>query len=463
MGVLGLVVAGTMWGGEGTGLAAGGELDPSFGDGGLVTSTDFYEGLGSAGAVTVQTDGKIVVAGYALLDPDGRQEFAVARFEPDGVPDATFDGDGVVSTVFRPGDDCYEEARSVVVQGDGKILAVGVSSCRRPAPADDTWDAFFGLARYDADGSPDMTFGESGTVLTSFGDPGTCHAQGEAAALDPGGRIVVGGVTSCVDEGINTRFALARYDAEGGLDPTFGGDGKVTTNFTRQFDKLADVAIQPDGKIVVGGTAAFWIVEIPDALESRAALARFEEDGTLDPTFGGDGKVTTSFHSRRCPGSNESYDLEIQPDSRIVEGGSVACAASVGDVPHPRWALARYRSNGTLDRTFGRHGRVVTVFTDTTWGDWMTAGVAIQANGRIVAAGSTARHTSRFMLARYRPDGGLDQGFGDGGQVRTVFGTGPGCASGGWGGLAIQPDRKILTTGGGGCEKGFVMARFLPA
>lgn len=455
------LLAGGVWTGETPALAAGGDLDPSFGVGGLATiSTGFVEGLGSASRIAFQADGKIVVAGYLWSDPE--EEFAVARFDVDGSLDPTFAGDGTASTIFRTGDDCYEQARAVLVQSDRKIVAVGVSSCKRPEP-DMGADGLFVLARYNVDGTPDDTFGDNGTVMTSFGDPADCHAQAEAAALQPDGKIVAAGTAGCRKADIDSRFAIARYSTDGALDPSFGDDGMVKTNFTRQMDKLTDVAIQPDAKIVAGGTAAYWIVEIPDALESRAALARYNLDGTLDSTFGGDGKVTTSFHSRRCPGSNESYGLAIQPDGKIVEGGSAACSATAGDVPHPRWALARFRPNGTLDRTFGGDGRVVTIFSDTTWGDWMSAGVAIQTNGRIVAAGSTARHATRFMLARYQTDGRLDASFGDDGQVRTSFGKDPRCSRGGWGGLAIQADRKIVASGGGGCLRSFVMARFLPS
>lgn len=454
-----LLLAAGVWTGETPALAAGGDLDPSFGVGGLVTTTEFSEGLGSAGAIAMQPDGKIVVAGYLWSDPE--EEFAVARFDVDGSLDPTFAGDGTASTIFRTGDACYEQARAVLVQSDGKIVAVGVSSCKRPGP-DMGGDALFALARYNVDGTPDGTFGDDGTVMTSFGDPADCYTHAEAAALQPDGKIVVAGEASCPQDGIDDRFAIARYDTDGALDRSFSDDGMVMTNFTRQRDKLTDVEVQPDGKIVAGGTAAYWMVET-DVLESRAALARYNPDGTLDSTFGRDGKVTTSFHSRRCPGSNESYDLEIQPDGRIVQGGNAACAASAGDPPHPRWALSRYRPNGTLDRTFGRNGRVVTIFSDTTWGDGMGGGIAIQANGKIVAAGSTARHASRFMLVRYRADGRLDPRFGDDGRVQTVFGTGPGCASGGWGGLAIQADRRIVASGGGGCLRSFVIARFLPS
>ena len=447
-------------------LAAGGDLDPSFGVDGQVTSTAFSSD-GGGNPIAFQADGKIVVAGYVFNPVSDRSRFAVARFDADGTLDPTFGGDGTVRTVFRTGKGCYDSAKSVVVQSDQKIVAVGVSSCKRSAPVDamPETDSLFALARYNGDGTLDTTFGDNGTVMTSFGDPAHCNAQAAGAALEPDGKIVAAGVAACAKGWDDSRFAVARYDTDGTLDTSFSDDGMVRTNFTPQYDKLADVAVQPDGKIVVAGTAAYWMVELPDALEERAALARYNLDGTLDSTFGGgDGKVTTSFHSRRCGGSNESYGLAIQPDGKIVEGGSAGCAASVGGLPHPRWALARYRPNGRLDPTFGGDGRVVTIFLAEEGADWMYAGVAIQPNGKIVAAGTTGRMNFRFTLARYRVNGRLDKTFGDDGRVRTVFECSwPGGASGLWDGLAIQADRKIVASGGGGCLSSFVMARYLPS
>ena len=352
-------------------VTAGGRLDPAFGVGGLVTGTAIF--LQSGGdPVAFQADGKIVVAGYVLRAGD-REGFAVARFDIDGTLDPTFAGDGTVSTSFRTGKGCDGVARSVVVQSDGKIVAAGRSSCKRSMS--------FALARYRGDGSLDPTFGGDGTVMTSFGDPAYCNAQAQAAALEPDGKIVAAGVAACTKGGglgDEAHFAIARYDPDGTLDASFSHDGMVRTRFTPQVDILTDVAVQPDGKIVAAGTAAYWIVEIPDALEERAALARYDLDGTLDKTFGGgDGKVMTSFHSPRCGGSNESYGLALQPDGKIVEGGSAGCAATVGGSPHPRWALARFGPNGRLDPTFGGDGRVVTIFAAEEGGDWMWGGIAI--------------------------------------------------------------------------------------
>lgn len=443
-------------------VAAPGDLDPSFGEDGLVTHTTFFTQPGG-NPIAIQPDGKIVVAGSVVNPDSSRERFAVARFDVDGSPDPTFGGDGVVTTVFRAGTRCYDSARSVLIQDDGGIVAVGRSSCT-PVVPEAGLDTLFALVRYQEDGGRDPSFGDDGTVLTSFGDPVGCDAQATAAVFGPGGTIVAGGTTSCEADGLDARFALARYTASGVLDPSFDADGRTRTNFTTQYDTLTDLVVQPDGRVVAGGTAAVWIVEIPDALESRAALARYDLDGSLDGAFGGgDGKVTTSFHSRLCGGANESYGLALQPDGKIVEGGSAGCAATVGDVPHPRWALARFGPKGRLDPTFGDGGRVVTVFGVDDTSNWMSGGVALQANGRIVGAGSAGIATLRFMLARYRPDGRPDLSFGDDGTVRTTFGPEPRCRQGGWDGVAIQADGRIVVTGGGGCLRSFVMARFLPS
>lgn len=441
-------------------IAAAGELDPSFGAGGLVTHTSFSLNDGGQ-AMAFQPDGKIVLAGYVLTPETERPRFAVARFDVDGVPDPTFGVAGVARTRFRTGVACNDSAKSLVVQPDGAIVAVGSSSCRR---GDGRYDGSFALARFTSDGALDPTFGDGGRVLTSFGNPASCDAWGEAAGLASDGAIVAAGTTSCLRDSLDGRFAVARYLADGTLDTAFGGDGRVQTDLTRQYDRVSDLVIQPDGKVVVGGTAAYWMVEIPDALESRAALVRYRLDGSLDPGFGGgDGKVRLSFHSRLCPGSNESYGLALQPDGRIVEGGSAACAATVGGLTHPRWALARFGPDGSLDGTFGGgDGRVVTIWAAETGTDWMSGGVALQANGRIVAAGTSGIMTGRFTLARYRPTGRLDRTFGVDGRVRTVFGPAPACRQGLWDAVGIQTDGRIVTAGGGGCLRSFVMARFLP-
>jgi uncharacterized delta-60 repeat protein len=249
----------------------------------------------------------------------------------------------------------------------------------------------------------DSTFGGDGKVITDFG-PSFDGAT--AVAIQADGKIVaVGGAG-----GNGGRFALARYDTDGTLDATFGGDGKVRTDFTNRSDVALAVAIQADGKIVAAGDITRFT---PNGVVGRFALARYDTNGTLDPTFGGDGRVTTSF----TDGEDGASAVAIQADGKILAAGSAnaSCFCS-------RFALARYDDDGTLDATFGGDGKVTTRFAH---GGQATA-MAIQADGKIVAAGSAnaSCFCSRFALARYDDDGTLDATFGGDGKVTTRLAPG---------------------------------------
>jgi uncharacterized delta-60 repeat protein len=199
-----------------------GSLDPTFGLGGTVLTGIVNGFQASAVAVTLQPDGKIVVAGQA-------QGFALARYTPNGVLDPTFGSGGKVTT---PTDRHGAAALAVVRQRDGKIVASGFIG------------AGFAVVRYNPDGSFDPTFGTGGTVITDFG--GTQGAA-RSLVLQPDGRIVAAGSAG-------GNFALARYNLDGSLDPTFGTGGKVVTSASP--DGANAVVLQPDGRIVVAGSAA---------------------------------------------------------------------------------------------------------------------------------------------------------------------------------------------------------------
>lgn len=431
-------------------IAAGGDLDPSFGGDGRVTHGGTFSGT----SVALQSDGKIVVAG-GVLDEAGETRSAVARYESDGRLDPSFGIDGVVVTPFRTAAGCWDVTNAVVIQGDGKIVAVGLSYCAR---------SLFAMARYDTDGNIDRSFGTGGTVLTSFGPRATCSAHAEAAAIQADGKVIAAGIARCGTGGplLDYRYAVARYDTDGNLDPTFGHGGRVRTNFTPGYDNLADVALTPGGKIVVAGTSAYDFIDDPDATEMGFALARYRSDGTLDPAFGGDGKVVRHFHSRLCGGSPIANAVAVQPDGKIVAAGMIGCAPKVGALPGPYFIVARHRMNGSLDPTFGRHGRVTTVFHVGDRAD-SAFDVAVQANGRIVAAGwegvrLPATDRSNFALIRYLTGGRLDASFGGDGTVATTFGDRR-CDSR-IEAIVLQPDHRILAIGDS-C-RGFSMARYMP-
>lgn len=385
-----------------------GDLDLSFGTGGRVITT-FPGGTQSASAVVIQPDGKIVAIGTAT-------GFALARYDVTGTLDVTFGTGGLVTTDIGPSGEAFAAA----LQPDGKIVAAG-----RVAPAG--YCCQFALARYDSNGSLDTSFGTGGLVITNIG--GLNGAS--ALAIQSDNKIVAAGSTGAA---LSEDFALARYNADGSLDPTFGTGGQVTTDFGG-IDQPGDVAIRPDGKILVvggGGPAHDF------------CLVLYGSNGMLETSFGAGGKVTTDFG-----GLDRAHAVRLQSDGKMVLAGTGA----------ERFALARYDAQGGLDPTFGGNGKVTIQFT----GDNIEAAtdVAIQADGKIVASGwAFASFTQEFALARFEADGRPDVSLGDLGRVLTSFAGGDAAA----GAMALQADGKIVTAGGGGpctphCE--FTLARYL--
>ena len=391
-----------------------GALDPTFSEDGKAT-VDFGAGSDWVDAVAVQPDGKILTAGAT----DGGKRFALARHNPDGTLDSTFGGDGRVTTNFSGG---LDNALGLALQADGKIVAVGAAAGLGGRMA---------LARYNADGSLDSTFSGDGKVLTNL-TPGDDFAL--AVALQVDGKLVVAGGTG----GLGGRVVIVRYDADGSTDSTFSGDGKVATNFTPRFDFASSVEVQGDGKIVVAGTADYT------RRTARFALARYEADGALDATFGGDGRVTTNLTAW----FDGAYGLAVQPsDGKIV---------AVGWADH-MLGLVRYQPGGQVDPTFA--GGVV--LTDFTTGADYASAVELQADGKIVVAGPANYfgRNSAFALARYTVDGAPDSTFGSFGKVTTQFTPGRDRAFA----LALQPaDGRIVVAGEAAGQGGrFAVARYL--
>ncbi|HEV8623968.1 MAG TPA: Ig-like domain-containing protein [Acidimicrobiia bacterium] len=337
--------------------AAAGDLDSSFGAGGKLT-TDFggYEG---ASAVAIQSDGKIVVAGYTS---GASEDFAVARYNTNGSPDSSFDGDGKLTTDFGG----YEGASAVAIQSDGKIVVAGYTS----GASDD-----FAVARYNSNGSLDTGFSGDGKLTTDFGG----YEGASAVAIQSDGKIVVAGYTS----GASDDFAIARYNSNGSLDTGFSGDGKATTDFGG-YEGASAVAIQPDDKIVVAGHTS--------GASDDFAVARYNTNGSPDSSFDGDGKLTTDFG-----GYEGASAVAIQSDGKIVVAGYTS--AGVED-----FAVARYNTNGSLDSGFSGDGKATTDFG----GYEGASAVAIQSDGKVVVAGHTSGASDDFAIARYQASGGAD-------------------------------------------------------
>lgn len=399
-------------------MAAPGDLDPTFGRGGKVI-TNFTTGNDTANDLAIQADGKIVTAGRAS-GTGGFGEFALARYKPDGTLDPTFGQGGRVTTNLT---DWQDNAFSVVLQVDGKIVAAGMASLSE-------LETVFALARYAPDGTLDPTFGGDGVVMTKFSGSDTANDL----AIQADGKIVAAGTGA-------GRFALARYKPDGTLDPAFGRGGKVTTGFPG--GGASAVAIQTDSKIVAAGAAGTATLDF--------ALARYKPDGTLDTTFSGDGKVTTDLTS----GNDIAEDVAIQTDGKIVAAGDGGnCCEWTGD-----FGLVRYKPDGTLDPSFDGDGEVITEFTTN---DDLAVGVVLQADGKIVAAGHadySGEGSGKFALGRYNAEGTLDTTFGRNGKVITRFAGYDGADA-----VAIQTDGRIVAAGHaifGESDSWLALARYL--
>jgi uncharacterized delta-60 repeat protein len=400
--------------------AAPGDLDPTFGNGGIViTNGGVSLHLYTAWAMAIQSDGKIVVVGEGATPSFGfGWDFAVVRYNPDGSLDSSFGGTGIVIT---PVSINHDAATSVAIQSDGKIVVAGASY------------SSFGVVRYNTDGSLDTSFNGTGKVITSVGSSGGA----DSVAIQADGKIVVAGRSW---NGSTSGFALVRYNADGSLDTTFNGTGKVVT----PGGGAASVTIQSDGKIIAAGSSG-------NGSNAAFTLVRYTPDGTLDTSFNGTGKVITSVGNS---GSGAS-DLAIQTDGKIVAAGYSLAAPD--NWTSADFALVRYNADGSFDTSFGGTGKIV--IPDSDYSDYATS-VAIQPNGKVVVAGGRfiINISYDFAVVRLNPHGSLDTSFNGTGKVITSVGS----AYEGASSVAIQADGKIVIAGETGPDefKDFVVVRY---
>jgi uncharacterized delta-60 repeat protein len=339
----------------------------------------------------------------------------VVSLAQDGSLDLTFDSDGIVTTSFGN----HSTGSSVLLQSDGKIVVAGHGFVGT--------DSDFALTRYNTNGSLDTTFDTDGKVTTDFGN---ADDLGLSAAIQSDGKILLTGYSY---NNVSTNFALARYNTNGSLDTTFDADGKVTTTFGGSAFIGQCVAVQSNGKIVVGGYAVI-------ATHREFALVRCNTNGSLDSTFDGDGKVTTAFGTT----SDEAHAIAIQSDGKIVAAGVAGNNSTIED-----FALVRYNMDGSQDTTFDSDGVVTTAIGVGNIGN----SVAIQADGKIVVAGRCdPGNNIDFAVARYNTNGSLDSTFDGDGKVTTNIGI--------WNDIgysvAIQSDGKIVVAGSAYNEFGLV-------
>ncbi len=406
---------------DGTFFSAGtGDLDPAFGSNGTKTLAVGGGTYHFATSVTLQPDGRIVVAGDS--NNGSNLDMAVVRLLPNGTLDTSFNGTGKVAVTFGGNND---SCRAVVVQSDGKIVIAGRS-------AGVSNDGDFALVRLLPDGTLDTSFNGTGKVVTGIG-AGDEAIQG--MALQGDGKIVVAGRAW---NGSNYDYALARYNPDGTLDTSFNTTGKVMTAFGSAEDSGQRVVVQADGKILMVGDTYSGTTPGYDI-----GVVRYNANGSLDTGFGSGGKAV--FH---LGGSSESgRGLAVQPDGRIVISG----ISNVSD-DHQDIALVRLTSAGALDSTFGSGAGYV--ITAVGVGADVSNAAALQGDGKILVAGHVFNANEDFAIARYNANGSLDASFRGSAIVTTPIGTGNDYGMN----LAVQSNGGILVVGGAQTASGFDFA-----
>jgi uncharacterized delta-60 repeat protein len=344
--------------------------------------------------------------------------------------DPNFGSNGKVVTDFF-GD--ANQAHAVAIQADGRIIVAGQA---HTVPGHDD----FAVVRHNVDGTIDTGFGATGKITTDFFG---ANDSANAVAIQKDGRIVLAGVAGNT---FSSMFGLVRYNPDGGLDSSFGLNGKVTTNIGGFLSANA-IAIGSDGKITVAGGSAV------NAATSDFTVVRYNADGSLDTSFGSGGVVITDFFGN----ADVANCVGLQQDGKVVVAG---VASSPEGATASQFALARYNSNGSLDSSFGTGGRVTVSFAGK--GDAARA-LAIQSDGKIVVTGFATTpdgSSTDFALARLNANGSLDAGFGGGGKVITDFSGGPDSGNA----IAIQLDNKIIVVGSTASGQGvaFALARYNP-
>jgi len=421
---------------------SGGLLDPTFGSGGAAIN-NFGSYQQTLTDVVVLPDGKLLTAGYMTPSqgPTSVNEFAAARYNADGTFDTSFGSGGLATVSFNGGGD---QAWAAAVQpgSEGKILLAGTANVNK-----------FGVVRLNANGTLDTTFGgkrSGGKVTASPGARNANYAYSMAVLPDGSGKFVLAGLTMNLGSNSSGSISLARFNADGTIDTTFGNNGTAVSTVSVQwtasrFRHTINVAVDASGRIVVAGTS-------PGPYTSNHFLvARFNSNGSLDTTFGaaGNGVVTTDASG---PGGRDyAYSLTLQGDGKILEGGSAIPAnQNSGFV-----TLARYNPDGTLDTTFNGNG-IARAAAELNYVSGAGAdALVVQPDGKIVTAGqgsyiatrpdgSTYQSSNMVLEMRFNPDGSRDSSYGPSGTgaVMTSLGFNATVSA-----MALQPDGRTVVAG----------------
>jgi uncharacterized delta-60 repeat protein len=409
-------------------LLSPGGLDSTFGNGGKMTM-DFGTNSpndAEARAMALQPDGKIVLVGSAQpMQP--KYDFAIARLLPNGTFDPSFNAVGKTTVSFGIGGNGKDRAFGVALQPDGKIVVVGSAQVSNTA-----FD--FAVIRLTANGALDPTFNATGKVIIPFNLGGDNDDEAMGVVLQPDGKIVVAGTAQV--SASNKSVAVARLTSTGQLDTSFNGTGRLTFGFTGQVNEARAVALQLDGKILVAGYTQIA------GTNNDFAVARITTAGALDPSFNGTGKQTVAFDLGG--GKNDATrGLAVQPDGRIVLVGTAERLA-----PNYDFAIARLNTDGSLDPAFNGTGKQTVAFDLGGGNDDEATGVTIQPGGKLVVTGfaQTGATNYDFAIARLTANGTLNPAFNGTGKTTVPFDLGGSDQDESFT-AAVQPDGKIVAAG----------------
>jgi len=424
-------------------------LDTTFAFGGKAVA-DFGVGSVFSAPAAVQADGKIVVAGSIAVSgspgqPGYDTDFAVIRLNPDGTRDTTFGTNGRVTIdvgryTYAPTPGAFDDPRAVAIDSSGRILVAGATALNAPTGLD------FAIVRLNPNGTRDTTFGGTGVATYDLDHE---LNEAKAIAIDPAGRILVGGETHYFDSSTGVfayHFAMLRLFDDGSLDRSFGGfthtnvrgqsprtdmPGSVTLDFSGYDDLVATggLAVRPNGKILLGGSAGSFAGGI---LGHLGALAQFNANGSLDTTFANAG---TSIRLGG-EGLGGVGSIALLSDGSVVQVWSKSNSRGNSD-----FAIIKYAPSGFADTSFGTGG---TQIVDFGYGDDDPSSVAPDAQGGFVVAGTALVGADSDMAAvRFTSAGVLDPTFGTNGRIITDFANGDDRGYG----VIVQPTGRVVLTG----------------
>jgi len=410
-------------------------LDSTFGTNGKVV-TSFGSDESNLASLALQSDGKIVACGSYYNGTIN--QIALSRYLANGNIDTSFGNNGTVLTPV--GTYLENESNEVKVLNNGKILVAASNGILFSE-----LDFDFAIVRYNDNGTLDSGFGTNGVLLSDFN---SVSNEARSLQIQSDNKFIVAGEINGDAASVNPNFAIARYNENGTKDTSFGVNGLASVNFGTvsnnlllSEDILESMIIQPDGKILAAGFTSNI-----NENTSNFGIVRLNSDGSLDSSFGINGRIITSFG-----GDAVAYSIQILSDGKFIVSGMYFFNAD----NNQKVAIAKYNANGILDTSYGIGGITTTDFNANQEGFAFAS--ELQNDGKLVVSGVALNTTADFVLFRFMANGSLDTSFGINGRQTIDSGVDEGAMT-----SITQADGRIILGGGtyNGISADFTLLRF---